>query len=100
MESTRILLHIAAKLGWDIQQIDVKTAFLYSILPDEETQYMQQPIGFEEKGKETWVWKLERGLYGMKQSGRLWNQTMNSGMESWGIQEATIRRMRLPSKTR
>ena len=68
MESWRILLHIAASKGWDAQQIDVKTAFLYGLLPDDETQYMQQPLGFEEQGKETWIWRLKRGLYGMKQS--------------------------------
>jgi hypothetical protein len=43
MESWRILLHIAASLGWDAQQIDVKTAFLYGLLPEEEIQYMTQP---------------------------------------------------------
>jgi hypothetical protein len=85
MESWRILLHIAACKGWDVQQIDVKTAFLYGLLPDNETQYMQQPIGFEEPGKETWVWRLKRGLYGMKQSGRIWNKTMNEAMLSWAL---------------
>jgi hypothetical protein len=40
MESWRILLHIVASLGWDAQQIDVKTAFLYGLLPDNEVQYM------------------------------------------------------------
>jgi hypothetical protein len=29
MESWHILLHLAAHLGWDAQQIDIKTAFLY-----------------------------------------------------------------------
>ena len=85
MESWRILLHIAASLEWDAQQIDIKTAFLYGLLPDDEVQYMEQPKGFEESGKETWVWKLERGLYGMKQSGRIWNRTMNEAMLSWGF---------------
>ena len=36
MESWYILLHIAAALGWDAQQIDIKTAFLYGLLPDDE----------------------------------------------------------------
>jgi hypothetical protein len=63
MESWRILLHIAASLGWDAQQIDMKTAFLYGLLPANEVQYMQQPVGFEEPGKEDWVWQLQRGLY-------------------------------------
>jgi Reverse transcriptase (RNA-dependent DNA polymerase)/GAG-pre-integrase domain/gag-polypeptide of LTR copia-type len=85
MESWRILLHIAAAMDWDAQQIDVKTAFLYGLLPDNETQYMEQPPGFEEPGMENHVWMLQRGLYGMKQSGRIWNQTMNDAMLSWGF---------------
>lgn len=85
MESWRVLLHIAAVLGWDTQQIDIKTAFLYGLLPDNETQYMEQPEGFEEPGKEDFVWKLQRGLYGMKQAGRIWNKTMNDAMLSWGF---------------
>jgi hypothetical protein len=85
MESWKILLHIAASLGWDAQQIDVKMAFLYSLLPDNEVQYMQQPTGFEEPGKENWVWQLQRGLYGMKQSGCIWNQTLDTQMIEWGF---------------
>lgn len=85
MESWRILLHIAAVMDWDAQQIDIKTAFLYGLLPNDEVQYMEQPQGFEERGKESWVWKLQRGLYGMKQAGRIWNQTMNDAMLSWGF---------------
>ncbi|KAJ3504139.1 hypothetical protein NMY22_g18021 [Coprinellus aureogranulatus] len=46
---------------------------------------MYQPEGFEVKGKENWVWKLKRGLYGMKQSGRLWNGTMNDAMIGWNF---------------
>jgi hypothetical protein len=85
MELWHILLHIAACNSWDAQQIDIKTAFLYGLLLDDEVQYMRQPEGFEEPGKEEWVWKLKRGLYGMKQSGRIWNQTMNTVMISWNF---------------
>ena len=85
MESWHILLHIAASLGWDAQQIDIKTSFLYGLLPDDEIQYMQQPAGFEEPGMEDWVWQLQRGLYGMKQSRRIWNQTLNAQMLDWGF---------------
>ena len=55
MESWQILLHLAASLDWDVQQIDIKTAFLYGLLPEEEFQYMEQPPEFEEPGKEDWV---------------------------------------------
>jgi hypothetical protein len=69
MESWHIILHLAASLDWDIQQINVKTAFLYGFLPDDKIQFMEQPAGFEEIRKEDWVWRLQRSLYGMKQSG-------------------------------
>ena len=59
MESWQILLHIAATLGWDAQQVDIKTAFLNGLLPDNKVQFMEQPTGFEEPGREDWIWKLK-----------------------------------------
>jgi hypothetical protein len=50
---------------------------------------MEQPEGFATPGKEDWVWELQRGLYGMKQSGRIWNKTMNKAMASWGFMHLT-----------
>ena len=48
--------------------MDVKTAFLYGDL--DETILMRQPEGYVEKGKEDYVCKLNRYLYGLKQSPR------------------------------
>jgi hypothetical protein len=50
---------------------------------------MEQPAGFEEPGKEDWVMELHRGLYGMKQGGRIWNHTMNDQMISWNFTRLT-----------
>ena len=61
MESWHILLHIEAVMDWDAQQIDIKTAFLYGLLPDNKVQYMDQPSGFEELGANDHVWMLQRG---------------------------------------
>ena len=78
MESFRLLAHLAASLGWNLEQLDVKTAFLYGILPEDERCYMEQPEGFEEPGtKGSHVWELLRGIYGTKQGSRTWNVTMN-----------------------
>jgi len=85
MESWRILLHLAATLDWSTKQTNVKTAFLYSILPDDEVQWMEQPEGMEEEGFEDHVWILQWGLYGMKQAGHLWNKTMDAAMVEWGF---------------
>ena len=85
LESFRAVLHLAATLDWDIQHYDVKTAFLHGILPPDETMFMEQPRGFESPGKEDWVMKLMKSLYGMKQASRIWNQTFHKTVESWGF---------------
>lgn len=85
VESWRILLHMAATLGWDAMQVDVKTAFLNGVLPEEERIFMQQPKHFEEKGKEDWICKLRRPIYGMKQAGRIWNKTLDDVMRKLGF---------------
>jgi len=85
MESLWLILHLAAVNGWDVQQIDIKTTYCYDELPANETVYMEQPKGFAETSKEDWVWQLQQGLYGMKQSGCIWNKTMNKTLLSWGF---------------
>ena len=85
MESVHLLLNIAAAKNRDIQQIDVKTTFLYGLLPADEAQFLEQPESFAEPGKEDWVWCLKRSLYGMKQSSHIWNKTMHKAMLNWGF---------------
>lgn len=77
LESFHTILHIAALLGWDLQRVNIKTAFLHGILPDNETMFMDQPPGFEAPGKEDWVTKLQKSLYSMKQVSRVWNLTFD-----------------------
>lgn len=73
--SIRILLSLVAEFDYELEQIDVKTTFLYGKL--EEKIYMQQPEDFEVKGKEDQVCLLKRSLYGLKQSPRQWNKRFN-----------------------
>ena len=63
--SIRILLAIVAIQDLDLEQLDVKTAFLHGNL--EETIYMNQPEGFKQLDKENMVCKLKKSLYGLKQ---------------------------------
>ena len=64
MSSIRVVLGLAASLDLEIEQMDVKTAFLHGDL-DKEI-YMEQPEGFKVKGKEDYVCKLRKSLYGLK----------------------------------
>ena len=51
--------------------MDVKSTFLNRVL--EEEVYIEQPQGYELKGKEDKVLKLKKALYGLKQALRAWN---------------------------
>jgi hypothetical protein len=61
-ETVRLLLALSALEDWEIEALDVKTAFLYGNL-DEEL-YMEQPEGFVVKGQERKVYRLKKALYG------------------------------------
>ena len=66
--SIRILLALVAQFDMELVQMDVKTAFLHGDL--EEEIYITQPYGFKVAGKENWACKLNKSLYGLKQSPR------------------------------
>ena len=85
--SIRVFLAVAVWLKMYVQQMDVKTAFLNGEL-DEEI-YMRQPPGFEAKGNESLVCKLQKSLYGLKQSPRQWNITMNRFLNVIGFKNCT-----------
>ncbi|KAM1487717.1 hypothetical protein ACFX2I_001756 [Malus domestica] len=78
MTSIRVILGMTASMDLELEQLDVKTAFLHGNL--EEEIYMEQPKGFEVKGKENLVCKLKKSLYGLKQAPRQWNKKFNSFM--------------------
>ena len=63
-KSIRYLLAHAALEGWEIEAMDVKTAYLYSELKEEI--YMAQPEGFIKSGQEHKVCKLVKSIYGLK----------------------------------
>ena len=66
--SIRVLMAIVNMYDLELEQMDVKTAFLHGEL--EETIYMQQPEGFVKDN--TKVCLLKKSLYGLKQSPRQW----------------------------
>lgn len=78
----RAMLAIAAALDLDLHQLDVSSAFLNGIL--QEDIYMNQPEGFEAKGREHLVCKLLKTLYGLKQSSREWNKRIHATLVKMG----------------
>ncbi|OWY95693.1 Copia type Polyprotein, partial [Phytophthora megakarya] len=83
--SIRVLLSLAAKYNLTVHQMDVKTAFLNGLL--DEDIYMAQPDGFIDSIHPDYVCKLKRSLYGLKQSPRMWNKTIDEFMLTMDGQE-------------
>ncbi|MCW4346512.1 MAG: reverse transcriptase domain-containing protein [Candidatus Thiodiazotropha endolucinida] len=81
MTSIRSLMQIAAQHDLILHQMDVKTAYLNA--PIDCEIYMEQAEGFEVPGKEDrLVYKLNKSLYGLKQSGRNWNSLLHSYLQA------------------
>eukprot|EP00253_Pinus_taeda_P008636 PITA_08636 len=74
------MLALVALLDLELQQLDVKTAFLHGDL-DEEI-YMEQPEGFVQHRNEKFVYRLKKSLYRLKQSPRQWYKKFDSFMMS------------------
>jgi hypothetical protein len=70
MNSIRTILSLVEVEYFHLEQLDVKTTFLHWDL--EEDIYMQQPWGYEVKGKENLVCRLKKRLYGLMKDPRQW----------------------------
>jgi hypothetical protein len=68
-DTIRAILALAAHKGWNVFQLDVKSAFLHGELV--EDIYVYQPLGYQ-NGNSDMVYKLRKALYGLKQAPRVW----------------------------
>jgi hypothetical protein len=68
MTSIRTILSLVAVEGLHLEHLDVKKYFLHGDL--EEEIYVQQPQGYEVKGKENLACRLKKSLYGLKKAPR------------------------------
>lgn len=66
LDTMRLLLALVAQNAWDVFQLNVKSAFLHGDFQEEV--YVQQPIGFMQKDRETQIYRLQKTLYGLKQA--------------------------------
>jgi hypothetical protein len=67
--SYKLLFALMAAYNLEIEQIDIKTAFLYSKI--DANIYIKQPERFCSKKRPDQVYKLKKALYGLKQAPRV-----------------------------
>lgn len=80
-ESLRLLISLAAKMNLQVEQMDAITAFLQGDL--DEDIYIEAPKGYQvPNGK---VLKLQKSLYGLKQSPRMWNKKLTDEFKKIGL---------------
>uniref|UniRef100_A0A8D9B1F5 Copia protein n=1 Tax=Cacopsylla melanoneura TaxID=428564 RepID=A0A8D9B1F5_9HEMI len=85
LSTIRTVLAIANHKDLFLHQMDVKTAFLNGVL--EEEIYMYQPEGYNSVNSGM-VCKLNKSLYGLKQSPRCWNKRFNDFMVTSGFERS------------
>ncbi|KAJ1588354.1 hypothetical protein NDA12_006582 [Ustilago hordei] len=69
LSAIRALLSLVVERNWEVHQLDITMAYLNSTL--NHVIYMKPPEGAKvPKGK---AYRVIKGLYGLKQSGREWN---------------------------
>jgi hypothetical protein len=82
----RTVVELVVSKRWNIYQNDLKTAFLNGKLS--EVVYMQQPAGYAKPGEEHKVCLLNRALYGLKQSQKVWNKTIREELKSMDFKQS------------
>lgn len=83
--SLRLLIALAAIFDWELENMDVDTAYLNADV--EEVIYIELPEGCEEydKNGEKLVGRLVKSIYGLKQAGRNWYHTLIAWLKEYGL---------------
>lgn len=90
LSSMRTILSWAATNDYEIMQLDVKSAYLYGELNDDEEIYIRPPSGnLLPNLKSGQVLRLKKALYGLKQAGRRWYKTLHTLLEQLNLEKST-----------
>jgi Reverse transcriptase (RNA-dependent DNA polymerase) len=76
LTSFRLMLALATRNGWAINNFDFDQAYLNSKPDNDDVVYVEQPPDYETKDRREWVMRLLRSLYGLKQVVKNWYETL------------------------
>ena len=83
MKSIRVMLAIVAFHDYEIWQMDVEATFLnWKMVED---VYMSKSKGFVDRKYLNRVCKLEKSIYGLKQSSCIWNPCFDEKVKEFGF---------------
>ena len=82
-ETVKICMAIAATEDMEMELVDVRSAFLYSPLKEDEVIYMRRPPGLDDSHMPKLV-KLKKCIYGMKQASAYFHAHSDAVLKSFG----------------
>nr|GEV89084.1 hypothetical protein [Tanacetum cinerariifolium] len=88
LDVIQIFLAFAAHVNLIVYQMDVKTAFMNGIMPEEV--YVSKSDGFVDKDNPNHVYKLKKALYGLKQAPRVWYNLLSKFILSQEFTKGTV----------
>nr|GEV87450.1 hypothetical protein [Tanacetum cinerariifolium] len=88
IEAIRLFLAYASFMGFMVNQMDVKSTFLYGTI--EEEVYVYKPPGFEDPDYPDKVYKVVKAVYGLHQAPRSWYETLANYLLENGFQRGKI----------
>ena len=85
----RYLISLIGRYGWNMNHLDVVTAFLNLEIDDDDI-YMTLPEGWPEGlNAPKIIVRLRKALYGLKQAPRLWHDNINAFLLSLGFAQSS-----------
>lgn len=84
--TTCLILLIAVTRCWKLCQLNVSNAFLHGVF--DEDVYMLQPLGFKGNRHKDYICKLQKVIYGLRQSPRAWFRRLRDFLVSIKFNES------------
>jgi len=81
LSTFRYLIALANRNGWQLDCVDFDSAFLNSVLGEDEVIYLEQPCGFAKENSREYVYRLSKSLYGLKQGARNWYEALKKALK-------------------
>ncbi|KAI8669967.1 hypothetical protein NCS56_00800300 [Fusarium sp. Ph1] len=84
--SFRLMIALAARFDLEIEQLDIKNAFVNAVRgKDEDPVTCELPQGFKQNGM---CIELDRALYGLRDSPKLWFDTFSKTLRHLGMESS------------
>jgi len=90
LASSHAIIAMANHLHLELQQVDIKGAYLNGMLNEGEVLYMWHPPGYKSHDTGNCVLHLMKTLYGLKQSSHRWYQKLSTIFLSLSFQQCSV----------